>query len=889
MPPPGDRSPRRTARPQLSAAGLPSSRSAARRAADAAAAPALQHLAELAMRLLGTAAAHVSLLTEVQTIAAAAGLARGLAEEVPLDEALCSLTAVSRGTVAIEDAAADERVAGLPAVVSGAVAAYLAAPLVSREGRVTGALCVSDPLPRRWTAEEQRVLEQLASFATAALELASSTTAPVQEEARRLLWDLSIASAGVGSFDWDLTTGQLHWDERLVEQFGYSADGFDRTIEAFNDRVHPDDLERVSRTLMASVEGGTDFECEYRVQLPDGTSRWISAKGQPLRGQDGRVERLLGATLDITGTRAGEAAVAAVHEAMNAAFFALDRSWRFSYVNTHAERLLQLPREHLLGASIWDLFPASVSSDFETHYRRAVRTGEPITFEAHYPAPLDAWYEVRAVPTAEGLSVYFLDITERHRAREAAMAAARRTALIADVTTALVEHLDAEEALRQLARLVVPDLGDWAMVTLVDDDHPEAGGRPGAASARGLRDVGGAHVDPSQLPLVEQYARLRLQALRPGAYLLQALAEGRPVVVPDDATAAVAATLSTPEAVDLITRLAPAHGAVVPLRARGRTLGVLSLFAGPQRGPFGPEELATAVDVAGRAGLALDNARLYRQQRDLASGLQRSLLTAPPEPDHTHVAVRYAPAAEAAQVGGDWYDAFLQPGGATVLVIGDVVGHDTQAAAAMSQVRTLLRGIGADGPVGPADLLGRVDGVMRTLGVATTATAVVARLEQSEEHVRRSETLLRWSSAGHPPPMVVRADGAVVVLDGGAADLLLGVLPDTERHERVEVLQRGATVLLYTDGLVERRGQSLEEGLERLRSVLEQLAALDLGADALCDAVLSRMLPGPAEDDVALVAVRLYPQDRPRPPEAGPERLPAELDGTGTAEVVGCP
>ncbi|MEH3076953.1 MAG: PAS domain-containing protein [Quadrisphaera sp.] len=276
---------------------FPSSRAAARLAADAAAAPALQHLAELAMHLLGTAAAHVSLLTEVQTIAAAAGLARGLAEEVPLDEALCSLTAVSRGVVVIDDTTADDRVAGLPAVVSGTVAAYLAAPLVSGEGRVTGALCVFEPVPRRWTGEEQRVLEQLAAFATTALELASSTTAPVQEEARRLLWDLSIASAGVGSFDWDLTTGQLHWDERLVEQFGYAPDEFDRSIKAFNDRLHPDDLERVSQALRASVEEGTDFECEYRVLLPDGATRWISAKGRPLRGVDGRVERLLGATL----------------------------------------------------------------------------------------------------------------------------------------------------------------------------------------------------------------------------------------------------------------------------------------------------------------------------------------------------------------------------------------------------------------------------------------------------------------------------------------------------------------------------------------------------------------------------------------------------------------
>ncbi|MGQ7297747.1 SpoIIE family protein phosphatase [Quadrisphaera sp. KR29] len=855
-------------------------------AAGAAASPVLQHLVDLTMQLLRTAAAHVSLLTEVQTVAAAAGLSRGLAERTPLDEALCTLTAVERGPVLVTDAAGDPRVAGLPPVTSGVVGAYLAAPMTARDGRVLGALCVFDPLPREWTSAEQRTLVQLAAFAATAVELAASRAAPVQEEARKLLWDLSIASAGVGSFDYDLTTGELHWDERLVEQFGYDAATFDQTIDAFNARVHPDDLRRVSETLAASVEHGTDFEAEYRILLPDGRTRWISAKGRPLRGQDGAVERLLGATLDITGTRAGEAAVAAVHEAMNAAFFALDRSWRFTYVNTHAERLLQMSRGELLGASIWELFPASVSSDFERHYRAAVRTGEPVTFEAHYPAPLDAWYEVRAVPTAEGLSVYFLDVTERRRAQDAAAAAARRTALIADVTTALVEHLDAEQAVTELARLVVPQLGDWSLVTLVDDDHQEAG-RSGSVGPRGLRDVGGAHVDPAQQHLVDHYARLRLQALGRNAFLFRALASARPVVVPGDATAAITAALGTPEAVDALRRLAPAHGVVVPLRARGRTLGALSLFSGAQRDPLGPEDLATAVDVAGRAGLALDNARLYRQQTEIASELQRSLLTAPPEPDHTHVVVRYAPAAEAAQVGGDWYDAFLQPGGATVLVIGDVVGHDTQAAAAMSQVRTLLRGLGAVGDTRPAALLSQVDGVMRTLAVRTTATAVVARLEQTDDDADAARTVLRWSNAGHPPPMVVLPDGSVTELTGPSADLLLGVLPDTERQELVRVLPRGSTVLLYTDGLVERRGQSLEEGLERLRHLLAELAARDLDAGALCDAVLRRMLPERAEDDVALVAVRLYPQDGPRPPEAGPEVLPGDADDA--PEVLGLP
>jgi len=241
--------------------------------------------------------------------------------------------------------------------------------------------------------------------------------------------------------------------------------------------------------------------------------------------------------------------------------------------------------------------------------------------------------------------------------------------------------------------------------------------------------------------------------------------------------------------------------------------------------------------------------------------------------------VRYVPAAEAAQVGGDWYDAFLQPGGATVLVIGDVVGHDTQAAAAMSQVRTIVRTLGAMGDDTPAQVLTAADRVLATLQIPTTATAIAARLEQDEDERARGVTRLRWSNAGHPPAMVVNADGSVLPLTGLHADLLLGVVPGTERTDYEVVLDRGSTVVLYTDGLVERRDQSLGVGLERLRALLQRLAAQDLDLDTLVDRLLAGLLPSRSEDDVAVVAVRLHRQDRPRPAEAGPERTPPHVPG----------
>jgi serine phosphatase RsbU (regulator of sigma subunit) len=354
----------------------------------------------------------------------------------------------------------------------------------------------------------------------------------------------------------------------------------------------------------------------------------------------------------------------------------------------------------------------------------------------------------------------------------------------------------------------------------------------------------------------------------------QAVRTRQPAVVRSDAANRIAAVLAPGEARDLLLELAPESAGIYPMLARGRTVGLLSLFSGPGR-DHDDDLVATARDVAARAALALDNARLFKEQRELAEQLQRSLLTPPPEPDHLQVVVRYVPAAQAAQVGGDWYDAFLQPSGATVLVIGDVVGHDTAAAAAMGQVRGLLRGIAFTTEEGPATVLTRLDAAMEGLQVGTNATAVVARIEQTVEERERDVTRLRWSNAGHPPPMAVDASGLVHVLAADEADLLLGIDPRISRAEQIVELERGSTVLLYTDGLVERRGQGLDEGLEQLRTLLAELAHLSL--DQLCDALLERLLPAAGDDDVALVAVRLHRQDHPRPAEAGPRRIPPEV------------
>jgi len=576
----------------------------------------------------------------------------------------------------------------------------------------------------------------------------------------------------------------------------------------------------------------------------------------------------------LTAVEEGVVRTAGMVDSMPAGFVSVDRQWRVTYANAEAYRLLGGTDvlQDLHGRLLWDLVPPAVRIELGSRHGAAATDGDLVVFDAWFPAPVDAWYEVRSWPGADVRCLHLVDVTERRSAVQRADVAAPRTALLARVTAELAGTLDTEEAVSRLARLVVPALGDWCAVTLVQDDGP---GPPWQR----MRDIGAWHTDPAKRDLVTRYATVRLASVTEGSFLARALSSGRPEVVHEDATARIAAVLGEGEARDLIRELAPDSAAFLPLLAHGRTLGLLSLFAGPGRGRLTARDLQIAGEVAGRAGLALDNARLYEGQRRLAEGLQRSLLTAPPEPDHLHVVVRYEPAAQVAQVGGDWYDAFLQADGSTVLVIGDVVGHDTQAAAAMGQLRGLLRGIAATTGEGPAQVLTRLDGAMELLQVGTTATAVVARLEQTDGERERGITRLRWSNAGHPPPIVILPDGMVTVLSSSAgvdADLLLGIDPGTPRAESQVVLDRESTVLLYTDGLVERREQSLDEGLSKLRAILTELADRPLGE--LCDEVLARMLPARAADDVALAAVRLYRQDRPRPVEAGPNRIPDTVD-----------
>ena len=354
---------------------------------------------------------------------------------------------------------------------------------------------------------------------------------------------------------------------------------------------------------------------------------------------------------------------------------------------------------------------------------------------------------------------------------------------------------------------------------------------------------------------------------------------GRPVLLADRQQGLAFA----PEMAEVYAVAGKVAWASLPMQVGNRLVGSLTA-SWDEPHAFTAVEVDLMAAFAAQCASALERLQVRQAERRaatatrrLSEALQRSLLTEPPQPDHLQIAVRYQPAAQEAQIGGDWYDAFVVSGGKTSLVVGDVAGHDRDAAAAMAQVRNVLRGVAHARREPPASVLSGLDRAMRDLAVPALATAVLAQVEQTESEARQGLRVLRWSNAGHPPPVLLHPDGHTELLSR-PPDLLLGLDPDTDLHDHTAVLRPGATVLLYTDGLVERRDASLDEGLEWLCGTVGQLA--DLPLEQLCDALLSH-LDEEVEDDVALLAIRAYAEDGPRPPEAGPSVLPPGLEQDG--------
>ena len=555
-----------------------------------------------------------------------------------------------------------------------------------------------------------------------------------------------------------------------------------------------------------------------------------------------------------------------------------------------APRCSSAPSPSWSAADIWEEFPEAVGSPFERHYRevRRDRRSRPASRPGSVRCGSGS-RPTRSAPTA-GLVVTYDDVTERRRmdeeraaavdAREEAAAAAaaaaaeaelagRHLMLLGDINLAMTSTLDTDEAVQRFAELVVPQLADWCLVSVVDPDGTPPGRRP-----RAPRPGDGRGDAPVRRPAGGDQPGRRRRCRR---MLRDPPAGGHPRA---HRARSCRPWCRRPEARAALAPLRPAAVAAFPLIARGEVIRRASPWStGPSAGAHTEAELRTAEIASRRAALALDNARLVAAPAagGRAAAAEPALAAGPAR--HTWSwRSGTGRRRRASSIGGDWYDAFLQPDGDTVLVIGDVMGHDIEAAAAMGQVKTLVRGIAYDRPEAPAERAAPGRPRAGRAGVAGAwRPRWCARVEQDDGDRAAGLRRLRWASAGHPTRCCSLADGTVVDLDGAGRAAAGHRLARAARRRRAPLLPDGSTLLLFTDGLFERRGDAAGRGPRRRLRATSLGRSAGLPLDVLCDRLLAEMLGDGVEDDVAVLAVRAHPVDAARPAEAGPEVVPPAL------------
>ncbi|MBB2746626.1 UNVERIFIED_ORG: PAS domain S-box-containing protein [Microbispora rosea subsp. rosea] len=416
----------------------------------------------------------------------------------------------------------------------------------------------------------------------------------------------------------------------------------------------------------------------------------------------------------------------------------------------------------------------------------------------------------------------------------------RRRRLLDLAAAAATDITNLEEMCQALAGVIVPELADSCHVYLL----PEASGGLPHAPIVTERVASAVREGLPRLPT------RRKEYHTVDSALVRAVRRRRPVEL---SYPPGRPSFSCPEAVRTWMAEIGSHSlALLPIVVEGEVAAVVTTGACGDRPPIPCDDVQLMREMLDHAHDAVSKALRFRRTQRVALALQHSLLAEPPHVPGLELAARYQASPTAAEIGGDWYDAFRLSCGAVKLVIGDVAGHDLAAAVCMSQVRNMLRALAVDRDESPGDVLRRLTRALETLNGESTATCVLTRLERDDEGVWR----LTYSVAGHPPPLLVTGEGEGRFLQD-AGNPLLGLYHDQPWISAAQPLPPHSTLLLYTDGLVERRGEDLGDGLERLRRCAEPLAREPLGR--FCDELLTGM-PVTGEDDVAMIALRVPPE-----------------------------
>ena len=696
----------------------------------------------------------------------------------------------------------------------------------------------------------------------------------------------------------DLTGAVVHWSAGAERLYGWTAE--EALGRSIRDLLLAGSDERADEVATA-MRGGATWSGEFACRHRDGRRLVVNVSNAPVLDRDGRVVAVVGVSLDVTDAALAAAArEVQLQQARSQAERLADRNARLVRVSVALGATLTREQvvEVVLGQGVEALgcdaggiavvegdrllvlgstgYEPNVVATYERlsldartpltdvlRERTPMRTGTREELQERYPQiphsalsgsyagiPLEVGGRVLGVMALSARRTHafpdddldFLltlgrqcaQALERARLLAAEREAGRRTAFLAAASDRLAVSLDFRQTLDAVAELAVPATGDWVSVHLLDET--------GSAQLVTVH-----HVDPSRQTLLEDvFGRYPLD-LDGAPSMGMVITSGRSLrlrEIDDD----VLRMISRDDwHLDALRQLGLGSALGVPLVAHGRVLGVVAVARARPDG-YADEDVAFVEDLGHRMASAVDNALRFRAERETALTLQRSLLphSLPQLPGLT-VAHRYLPGTDGAEVGGDWYDLIPLTGGRVGLVVGDVMGRGTAAAAVMGQLRAAVRAC-ALVEDSPAGVLCLVDAAMSSLGQTSLTTCLYGVYDPA---TRR----LVLASAGHLPPLVVHRDGGgqYVELDPGPP---LGVSWARAAEVTVEVPD-AAVLLLFTDGLVEGRAQPVETGLLALRNAVASIPDRQPSdVEGLCDALLRALgREGRPDDDSALMAV----------------------------------
>ncbi|KAK1181854.1 SpoIIE family protein phosphatase [Streptomyces sp. NBS 14/10] len=713
------------------------------------------------------------------------------------------------------------------------------------------------------------------------------------------------------------------WSRRATELLGLSheeAIGKD-PVEAFV----PPELREASRRTVADILDGREWTGLVPYYNPQAPQAHGIAEVYVMPAETEHGERsALCIAVDVTALRGLEtdlAASQAVFGQSPLGFFLFGTDLRMLRVNERFATVFGRPAEAYRGASAYDLLPRGEADRLAAALRQVLDSGQSLT-----DMPIVGTVPGNPERRRWSISLYRLhsgsgrpigvaglatDVTGRRRAEQEAAGVRRNLALLNEAGARIGTSLDLETTARELLDVAVPQFCDLASVDLyqgllVGDETP-SGLADGSAELRRVAfasavsagpvgfgdsylsgsgasgDGAGGATKPVQVGEVHRYPFNSPSAV--------ALRTARARVVPGR---------DGGESLEMGTMLQSTL--VVPMVARDTVVGLAQFSRTKGSEPFGERDTALAVELAARAAVSIDNARLYRREHERALILQRSLLPpGDPEAAGLDIACRYLPGNAATEVGGDWFDVIELPGHRTALVVGDVMGRGLRAAVAMGELRTAVRTL-ALLDLEPAEVLSALDEIAAGLGApggshagGRAGSRALARGKAADGSSDLAEVYLAtcvyavydpvtrrctFANAGHPPPVLVEPGESALLMEVPPG-MPLGV--GGEPFEEIEVeLPDGALLALYTDGLVESRDHTLDEGLQALRASLNTPDSV-VSLEDVCDHVLSTLDTHHGEDDIALLMARMQGMSADA---VGDWQLPSEPKSVGRAREL---